>query len=243
MKLPRLIVFVLVLAGCAGGYQPAATAQIVYTRQESVHAAAERLFSMATDAIAAGASGWGQPGDGITVFLDPYTPEQKEIFTDFLLENEFNPEIFTIEPAVTPQMVQHRLNRAATAAASPSTQIIPVGVVDVSQTGIGFSLENTTDEDFLYGSPWDVARYENGTWIPVPHLPGAGGRPWTDEGYTLLAHEINHYRISFDTFFDPLPHGRYIFIRQGWNGNWPHNTRIYAVVEFEISDDTAVGLP
>jgi len=180
----------------------------------------------------------------ITIWLDPYNNEQKEIFTNFLLDNSINPAMFIIEPAVTDEMRDFRATRIAEALTNPCGRIVPVGSVDVSRTEIAFSLQNVTTYEFSYGAPWDLAFYSNGNWLPVTHLPGAGGSGWPAIGFSLQGGGIKNYRQNFEWHFGELLPGRYMFIRDGWLGEWSMDRdSVYALVEFIVTENCPVSLP
>lgn len=212
--------------------------------QQELTAAIDVLNMNHEQAAAAGSNSWGLGATNrVTVQLDPYTDEQKAIFTNFLRDISLNPVMFILEPAVTQDMLDHRASSVANAIASPGDQIVLVGDVSTSRTGIAFSLENRTTQSFNYGSPWDLAYYSNGTWLPVPHLPGAGGGFWTSEGYWLQSGGIQQYHQNFSWHFGELTPGRYMFMRGGWLGeNWSPDS-VYALVEFVITANCPVQLP
>jgi len=215
--------------------------------QQSITDVINSLGYLFDAASAAGATSWGQGAqNAITVWLDPYSDEQKAIFNEFLLANGFDLAHFLIEPAVTPEMRDLRANYIAESASSPRDLIIHVGEADVSQTEIAFSLQNTTDLAFNYGMPWDLARYENGQWLPMVHLPGRASG-WPMPAFSLQGGGIQQYRISFDWHFGALPPGRYMFVRDGWMGNWDERHQdigqTFALVEFVVTDTTPMYLP
>ena len=235
-------ILVLLLTSCAydNGYQLTGVAS-----DTQINDAIDRLNSMAESFFAFGATSWGQGAENaVTVWLDPYTEQQKTIFNDFLLANGFDPALFIIHQAVTQEMLDLRMNYIAEATSNPANLIVLVGDVEVSRTEIAFSLENTTTSEFSYGSPWDLARYENGRWLPVTHLPGRGGGAWTSIGFSVQGGGIQQYRQNFEWHFGELPPGRYMFIRDGWLGEWnPNQDRVFALVEFEITVATPMNLP
>ncbi|MCL1864086.1 MAG: hypothetical protein FWF78_11025 [Defluviitaleaceae bacterium] len=216
----------------------------VQFNHQSISSAIGRLNSISDKAFAMGAASWGQGAENaVTVWLDPYTDEQKAIFNDFLVSNGLDPAIFLIQPAITQEMLDRRAESITIAATSAGNIIIPVSELEVSRTGIVFSLKNTTDMPFNYGSPWDLAQYEDGAWLPVPHLPGAGVLFWTSIGFSLQGGGIQQYYQSFEWHFGELPIGRYMFIRDGWLGEWSRDREsVYALVEFEITATTPTQL-
>ena len=215
-----------------------------FTHQELLDAS-DALFHVWDGAREAGLSSSGIGAENrVTAWLDPYNDEQKVTFTEFLRENGLNPAMFILAPAVTQEMRDHRAASVAAAVASPGDKIVLVGDVEVSRTGIIFTLENRTEYEFNYGSPFDLAYYSNGEWLPVPHLPGAGGAPWTSEGHMMQGGGIKQSRQNWSWHFGELLPGRYMFIREGWLGAWsPNQERVYALVEFLVTKDSPVYLP
>jgi hypothetical protein len=218
--------------------------RVVDFAQETLLEANNRLFDVFTEARAVGvtSSGIGME-NAITVWLEPYTSEQREIFNDFLLANGFDPVMFLIEPAITEEMREWRNERIATAIATGGDLLVLVGEVEVSRTEIDFSVQNTSDENFNYGSGWDLARFENGEWIPVPNLPGEGGAI-TAEGHWLQGGGIQQYRINFRQRFGELMPGEYAFVRDGSVGGWDTRSyeRTFVLVKFEITEETPLAL-
>lgn len=126
----------------------------------------------------------------------------------------------------------------------PADRIVLVGDVEVSLTGIAFSLENRTDLGFNYGEPWELAYYADGHWMPVPYLPEVSDKIWVCIGFSLQSGGIQQYRQDWDWLFGELLPGRYMFIRDGWLGDWhPIQDRIYVRFEFHITEDSPVYLP
>ena len=187
----------------------------------------------------AGSRSWGLGTieNRVIVWLYPYTSEQKAIFKNLLFEHLINCSMVTFRPAVTQEMSEERAAFITSAAQSLNNQIVLTGEIELSPTDIVFSLENLTDFYFYYGSFWDMAYYLNGQWLPLPHLPGAGGGSWTLELRVLQGGATRQYRKSWDWRFGDLPAGRYMFIRPGWFGDWsPNQDYIYVLVEFFIEE-------
>ena len=205
----------------------------------------EALRNVHEYAMAAGATSWGIGAyNRVSLWLDPYNDTQKAIFNDFLLAQGIDTAMVLIMPAVTQEMRDRREESIAAAAAALQSQLIYVSNVQVSRTGIAYTLENRTDMEFTYGSPFDVAYYADGRFWPVAHPPGRGGGMWTMEAYMLQAGGIGNDRRVWEWHFGELPPGRYLFIKDGWLGDWnPDQDRVYAVVEFVITEDTPVHLP
>ncbi|MCL2377521.1 MAG: hypothetical protein FWC77_00185 [Defluviitaleaceae bacterium] len=212
---------------------------------QSIYGTLNALRDIFDSAREAGATGMGLGmHNRVEVWLDPYTNEQKAIFNDFLLQYSIDPAMVAITQAVTDEMRDFRAASVAAAVESHGDQITLVGDVEVSLTGIAFRLENRTNMEFIYGAPWDLAHYVNGSWIPVEHPPGTGGMFWPSIGFSLQAGGIQQYRQEWEWLFGELPPGRYMFIRDGWLGEWsPDGKDVYAVVKFTITEDCPHNLP
>jgi len=208
-------------------------------------AAIDTLNDMFESVRAVGSTSWGLGGrNRVEIWLDPYTPEQKAIFNSFLQDNGLNPAMFIFSQAVTPEMREHRAAFIARAAAYPRNRIVLIGEAEVTRTGIAFSMQNLTDMEFNYGAHWDLAYYTGGNWAPLPHPPGTGGMAWPAIGFSLQGGGIQQYRQEWEWLFGPLPPGRYMFIRSGWQGQWsPDGDNTYAVVEFTVTEDSPESLP
>ena len=216
---------------------------VTFTYAELV-AAIDALNGMPESVRTVGATSWGLSGrNRVEIWLDPYTPEQKAIFNRFLQDNGLNPAMFTISQAVTPEMVEHRAAFITRAVAYPRNRIVHIGEVEVTRTGIAFSMQNLTDMEFNYGAHWDLAYYTGGNWAPMPHPPGTGGMPWPAIGFSLQGGGIQQYRQEWEWLFDQLSPGRYMFIRSGWQGQWSDGDNTYAVVEFTVTEDSPESLP
>jgi len=141
------------------------------------------------------------------------------------------------------QNMRERQARIASAIASPGDQIVLIGDVSTSRTGIEFSLENRTTQTFNYGAAWDLAYYTNGTWRPVSDRPVSGGIAWILIGHWLQSGGIQQYQINWSWRFGELPPGRYMYIRGGWLGEDWNPDSVYALVEFTITADCHTYLP
>ena len=198
-----------------------------------------------------GGSSWGYDGQQVVVWLDPYNDNQIWIFEEKLLSLGIQRKGISIEPAVTDEMREVRLQKIEEATTS-IPQIININEVNVSQTGIEFTLKNTTEYHFEYGSPFDLVVFEEGEWQPVKVLDGLGNVEWTSIGFSLQPGGVLQEQLSWDWLFGALGPGRYMFIREGYlitteeseQGGWgfPSRERFYALVEFEIKADSPVVL-
>ena len=198
-----------------------------------------------------GGSSWGYDGQQVVVWLDPYNDDQILIFEEQLSSLGIQRKGISIEPAVTDEMRELRWQKIEEATNS-IPQIININEVNVSQTGIEFTLKNTTEYHFKYGSPFDLAVFEEGEWQPVKKLDGLGNVAWTSIGFSLQPGGILQEQLSWDWLFGALGPGRYMFIREGYlitteeseQGGWAYPSReiFYALVEFEIKADSPIAL-
>ena len=213
--------------------------------QDELMAAQDRLFSCWDRAREAGVSGagLGTINNKVTVWLSPYTEEQKAMFWGLIHELSLSPAMFHIEHAFSQEMLDYRAAFITRAIQSGGELIVPVGEVLVSRTGITFSLQNRTGSMFYYGTPWDMAYYDNGHWRPVTFLPGVGNY-WTMPLYMLQGGGIKQYRQEWDWRFGQLAPGRYMFIRDGWQGDARRQDEnvVYTLVEFFITEDSPIQL-
>ena len=208
-----------------------------FTDQE-LNAAINALNAVSARTVKTGASSWGLDSiqNRVIVWLDPFTAEQKALFMDLLFDAAIDPAMIILKPAVTPEMVEQREAAIAAATQSNDDRITPVGNVIVSGMSIIFSLENRTDSDFYYGSQWDMAYYSDERWIPVQHLPGAGGGAWTSELYSLQSGETRQFEVNWEWRFGELPPGKYTYIQSGYFGEYkPEHEVVYATIEFVIA--------
>ena len=210
------------------------TAQFTQQELETVRYTLQGMFESLMQAGVTGI-GSGTIENRVLVWLDPYTEEQIEIFWKRLRDIQLDSEMISIIPAVTQEMRDFRAKAIHEATQSPCDQIVLSGEAEVSRTRISFSLENRSDYMFTYGAAWDLAYYSNGSWLPVTHLPGAGDFVWTMQAYILQSGEIREYGFDWSWRFGELEPGRYMFIRNGWLGDWsPYGNNVYAAVEFHI---------
>jgi len=126
-----------------------------------------------------------------------------------------------------------------------SDNIILSGAVDVSQTGIAFSLENRSREEYVYGEQWDLVQSKDGLLQYVPPIIDNYG--WVSILNTLRSGGIQRYEMQWEWLFGKLTPGRYAWIREySPASEYPlpdrRFTKEYVVVVFVISDDTPEAL-
>jgi len=209
----------------------------IFTEQE-LNTAINALNSISDRTVNAGACSWGLDSiqNRVLVRLDPYTDEQIALFMDLLYAASIDPVMILIMPAVTQEMIEQREAAIASAAQSADDRIANVKIASVSSTSILFLLKNRADIDFFYGAPWDMAYYSDGQWKPVQHLPGRSGGAWPSILYSLQSGETKQFDVSWEWRFGDLPSGRYMYILDGYFGEYkPDHQVVYVTVEFSVS--------
>jgi len=206
---------------------------------QQLNAAMSTLNALSDRTVNAGACSWGLDSqqNRVTVWLDPFTDAQKALFMKLLVDASIDPAMIAIVPAVTPEMSKQRETAIASAMQSDDDRITHVETAAISSTSIKFSLENRTDLDFFYGAQWDMAYNVDGRWMPVQHLPGQGGGVWNSLLYSLQSGDSEQFEVDWEWRFGELPPGRYVYIFDGYFGEYsPDHEIVYVTVEFTIAE-------
>ncbi|MCL1935550.1 MAG: hypothetical protein FWF57_04130 [Defluviitaleaceae bacterium] len=193
---------------------------------------------------------YGNNGTHLNISIDPYTYENKMAFELFLYENgffeQFEPDIFSYQNGRTEEMENFRRNYIKKGLENES-YIVLYGTPVVSRTGIEFTLQNTTDREFMYGAKFDLGVYIDGEFVPVQTLPGRESVAVVSIGFDLSPNRtfsiVN--RRNFEWRFGTLQNGQYVLVLDGHFGPWPITTELlsserkgFATIFFEIDDDT-----
>ena len=203
-------------------------------------AAINTLNAKSEEVVRAGACMWylDTKQSQVVVCLDPFTDGQRAEFVNLLLTASIDPEMITIEPAVTQDMVEQREATIAAATQSVDDRIVHVITEAIGNTSIKFSLKNQTDVDFCYGAHWDMAYYSDGRWYPVQHRPGSGSGVWPSILYAIGPGNTAQFDVNWEWRFGELPPGRYIYILDGYFGDYNADHEVvYATVEFDVNED------
>jgi hypothetical protein len=126
---------------------------------------------------------------------------------------------------VTRDWAQERIDAAVLSSAS--SNVVVIDDVEVSRSGIAFTLENRTNTKYVYGMGWYLAHYIDGRWQSAA---ARYRRDITAIGLILPGGTIQHYNIEWGYIFDALPPGRYMFIRA-------YHSQIateYVMIEFAV---------
>jgi hypothetical protein len=124
--------------------------------------------------------------------------------------------------------------------------IVPIGDVQISETQLRFSKENTSEYDFTFSHhAWTLAIYQDGRWQPLLlEIPARSLRAmqggWAALRDDLPAGAITNIVINFKTFYHELAPGRYMLIQNYGASPQPEHALDleWMFIEFEITEDT-----
>jgi len=122
-----------------------------------------------------------------------------------------------------------------------SGNIVLSGTVDVSRSGIAFSLENRSGTEYVYGEEWELAQYKDGHWQYVP--PAGNDFDWISILNIIRNGGIQDYKIQWDQVFGKLPPGTYVWIREySPSSEFPlpdrRYTKEYVIIDFYITENS-----
>ena len=114
--------------------------------------------------------------------------------------------------------------------------------VEVSRTEIAFGLHNFSDEEFMYGLGFELAKYVDGRWQPAPFAHDY----WavSDIGLIIEGGDTLDELIQFTWIFGELEPGKYMFIRSHSPSSRPRDNIIvdidqeYLMVKFVVEENT-----
>jgi len=136
------------------------------------------------------------------------------------------------------RLSQRRQNFINSAIGNASAIIVPTGDMSVSQTAVTFSFQNRSSRAHQYDLGWELAKYVDGRWQPVPYhseIEAQGGPAIVALPLRIEGHSTKEHTITFHLFApSSLLPGRYMFIRR-------HNSQ-YLLIEFTIDEDTPYSL-
>jgi len=131
-----------------------------------------------------------------------------------------------------------------------SELVLPISQAEVSKTQIRFQAENQSEINFIYGAPWEIAKFIDGRWHPVPFRPEINAQTLEFFSvYLMFAGETKYVYVDWDWIFGELPYGRFMFIQSYFEYMpdqpffFPIHGREFLMVEFAICEDTPITLP
>jgi len=80
-------------------------------------------------------------------------------------------------------------------------------VTNLTNTGLTLIIKNHTDEEYLYGNPFSLYRWENSLWVPVQ--PTIDYCVFTMIGLTLTAHQVIQRDYMWNHCYGTLISGKY----------------------------------
>jgi len=86
-------------------------------------------------------------------------------------------------------------------------------IQDVSPSGLSFSFENSTENEYLYGSHFVLYTFKNNSWERVEPIIENWG--FTDEAYNILPNSTtDNTAVDWEWLFGELPSGEYKFQKE-----------------------------
>ena len=100
--------------------------------------------------------------------------------------------------------------------------------------GATFIIKNTTDEEYIYGQPYTIEKYDNGNWKELETLSGTP-LTWNAIAYTLKANEEKEFIIDWSLGYGELKSGTYRLVKSDLRKSKSPDSRTYTIyAEFDI---------
>ena len=100
--------------------------------------------------------------------------------------------------------------------------------------GATFIIKNTTDEEYSYGEPYTIEKFENGNWKKIDTLTGES-QAWNDILYNLKPNETRELNINWSFGYGELKSGTYRLVKSDLRKANSPESRAYSVyAEFDI---------
>lgn len=104
----------------------------------------------------------------------------------------------------------------------------------LTSKGATFILKNNTDEEYSYGEPYIIEKFENGSWKEINTLTG-DPLSWNDILYILKYNEEREININWSYGYGELKSGTYRLVKNSFRKNNSPESRTYTVyAEFDI---------
>ena len=111
----------------------------------------------------------------------------------------------------------------------------------LTNKGATFILKNNSDEEYSYGDPYIIEKFENGIWNGIKTLTG-DPLSWNDMLYTLKPNEEKEIKINWSFGYGELKSGTYRLVKNSFRKNNSSESRTYTVyAEFEIPIKVIAG--
>ena len=100
--------------------------------------------------------------------------------------------------------------------------------------GSTFIIKNTTDENYTYGEPYTIEKFDNGSWKEIDTLTG-DPLSWNAVLYTIMAGEKKELNIDWSLGYGELKSGTYRLVKSDIRKSNSPESRTYTVyAEFDI---------
>ena len=100
--------------------------------------------------------------------------------------------------------------------------------------GATFILKNTTDDEYAYGQPYTIEKFDNGNWKEINTLTG-DPLTWNAVLYTIKSKEEKELYIDWSLGYGTLNSGTYRLVKSDLRKSNSPDSRAYTVyAEFDI---------
>ncbi len=100
--------------------------------------------------------------------------------------------------------------------------------------GATFIIKNTTDQEYCYGQPYIIEKFEDKSWKELDTLTG-DPLSWNAVLYTLKAGEEKEINIDWSLGYGELKSGTYRLVKNSFRKNNSPESRAYTVyAEFDV---------
>ena len=100
--------------------------------------------------------------------------------------------------------------------------------------GATFIIKNSTDEEYSYGDPYAIEKFEDGTWKEIDTLKGEP-LAWNAIVYSLRANEEREININWSLGYGELKSGTYRLAKHDLRKSVSPDSRAYSIyAEFDI---------
>ena len=100
--------------------------------------------------------------------------------------------------------------------------------------GATFIIKNTTDENYTYGEPYAIEKFDNGSWKEIDTLTG-DPLSWNAVLYTIMAGEKKELNIDWSLGYGELKSGTYRLVKSDLRKLNSPDSRAYTIyAEFDI---------
>ncbi len=104
----------------------------------------------------------------------------------------------------------------------------------LTNKGATFMLKNNTDEEYSYGEPYIIEKFENDSWKELDTLTG-NPLSWNEMLYILKSNEESEININWSFGYGELKSGTYRLVKNNFRKNNSPESRAYTVyAEFDV---------